>query len=218
MKVHEALSAVMADVQAVGKTGYNSQQNFSFRGVDAVVDAVGPALREHKVLVTPRVLSKSHRDFETKNKALMHECIVEVEYTFTGPEGDTLVGSSIGESADSGDKGTAKAMSVAYRTWWLQALCIPTHEQDPDETSIERAAPRKAKPAKHAKQDIVWQIEKGYPGIDAEEVKAIAFEVWEWGGLENDAEVQPDVLDDLLAHINVVVTEHIRDESEAPHP
>ena len=122
----------MADVRAVGKDGYNEQQGFSFRGVDGVVNAVGPALREHGVLVTPRVLDKSYRDFETSRGALMHECIVEVEYTFTGPEGDTLVGSSLGESADSGDKGTAKAMSVAYRTWWLQALCIPTDEPDPD--------------------------------------------------------------------------------------
>lgn len=148
----------MADVQAVGKTGYNEQQGFSFRGVDAVVDAVGPALRTHGVLVTPRVLWKSHRDFETKNKALMHECIVEVEYTFTGPEGDTHVGSSIGESADSGDKGTAKAMSVAYRTWWLQALCIPTHEPDPDGETYERATatpPVEIIPAAEAKTRLL---------------------------------------------------------------
>jgi hypothetical protein len=45
---------------------------------------------------------------------------------------------------DSGDKATAKAMSVAMRTALLQALCLPTDEPDPDATSYERA-PRAAK-------------------------------------------------------------------------
>jgi len=136
--VHVALCKVMAEVQAVGKEGFNKQQGFSFRGVDDVVNAVGPVLRRHRVLVTPTLISAKHRDFETKNGALMHEAIVEVGYEFTGPAGDKLHGSSIGESADSGDKATAKAMSVAYRTWWLQALCIPTDEPDPDETIVVR--------------------------------------------------------------------------------
>ena len=52
--IHQALSAVMGDVQAVGKTGRNESQGFSFRGIDAVVNAVGPALRDHGVIVTPR--------------------------------------------------------------------------------------------------------------------------------------------------------------------
>jgi hypothetical protein len=40
---------------------------------------------------------------------------------------------------DFGDKGTPKAMSVAYRTLLIQGLCIPTGEADPDSTSYERA-------------------------------------------------------------------------------
>ena len=139
--VQEALSAVMGDVQAVGKDGLNKAQNYSFRGVDAVVNAVGPALREHKVIVLPRVLSSSYDTFSTSKGALMHQCILEVEFTFVGPEGDTLVCSAMGESADSGDKATPKAHSVAYRTALLQALCIPTDEPDPDSQSYERVQP-----------------------------------------------------------------------------
>jgi hypothetical protein len=40
---------------------------------------------------------------------------------------------------DSGDKATAKAMSVAYRTALLQVLCLPTDEPDPDSHTYERA-------------------------------------------------------------------------------
>jgi hypothetical protein len=136
--IQRALAAVMADVQAVGKNQRNEQQKFMFRGVDAVVNAVGPALREHGVIVLPKVLDKRYRDFNTKNGALMHEAVLEVEFTFVGPAGDTLVASAVGESADSGDKASAKAHPVAFRTVLLQALCIPTDDPDPDASTYER--------------------------------------------------------------------------------
>ena len=47
--VVEALSRIMRDVQSISKDSRNTQQNFNFRGVDAVVNAVGPVLREHVV-------------------------------------------------------------------------------------------------------------------------------------------------------------------------
>ena len=66
---------------------------------------------------------------------------VEVEFTFHGPDGSTIVCSALGEASDAGDKATSKAHSVAFRTALLQALCIPTDEPDPDASSHERAAP-----------------------------------------------------------------------------
>lgn len=220
MKVHEALSAVMADVQAVGKTGRNESQGFSFRGVDATVNAVGPALRAHGVIVLPRVLGKTYQTFNTRNGALMHEAVLEVEFTFVGPEGDTLVCSAMGESADSGDKATAKAHSVAFRTALLQALCIPTDDPDPDGASYVRTAAsaepvRVPKEAKYAKQDIVWRIKNDHPGLTPDEVKSIAIDVWAWGGIEDDAEVSPDDLDQLLGHIGAEVIAFLRDAAAA---
>ena len=138
--VVQALAAVMADVQAVGKEGHNSSQNYAFRGIDGVMNAVGPALRRHGVIVIPTVLDSNYRDVEVgKNRTLMREVTVTVRYTIHGPAGDTLEGVVVGESMDSGDKGTAKAFSVAYRTFLLQALTIPTHQPDPDEHSFERS-------------------------------------------------------------------------------
>jgi len=45
------------------------------------------------------------------------------------------------ESMDSGDKATAKAMSVAYRTALLQTLCLPTDDVDPDAETYVRSEP-----------------------------------------------------------------------------
>jgi hypothetical protein len=148
MKVHEALAIVMEDVRAVGKTERNTHQNYNFRGIDAVVNAVGPALRQHHVVVVPRVLSYEAENITVgRNSTQMRAVTVMVEYTFVGPEGDTLIAVSIGESMDSGDKAVAKAMSVALRTCLLQSLMLPTDEPDPDSFSYEREAAMVVEPA-----------------------------------------------------------------------
>jgi hypothetical protein len=139
-RIEAALAAVMSDVQGVAKNDRNTAQGFSFRGIDAVVNAVGPALRRHGVIVLPKILSREYGSFATKSGTLMHTASIEVEYTFVGPASDSLSCSVLGEAADAGDKATPKAMSVAFRTALLQALCLPTDEPDPDSQSYERAA------------------------------------------------------------------------------
>lgn len=138
--VVEALSAVMGDVQAVGKTGRNEAQKYNFRGVDAVVNAVGPALRTHGVVVVPIEASVIEERYTTKSGTAMKGVTATVTFRFYGPAGDHIDAQVCGESSDSGDKAVPKAHSVAYRTMLLQALCIPTDEPDPDEDSHERAA------------------------------------------------------------------------------
>lgn len=136
--VHEAWAAVMADVRGLSKDQRNSHQNFNFRGVDDVMNAVGPALRKHGVSVVPSSVDLRTRDAQTTQGKAAHETTVVVSYTIYGPAGDSMPGASAGESLDSGDKATPKAMSVAYRTFLLQALCLPTQETDPDAQTYER--------------------------------------------------------------------------------
>lgn len=137
--VVEALSAAMAEVQAVGKNSRNTEQGYNFRGVDAVVNAVGPVLKKHGVIVLPEVLDASFRDVRTTKDKPARECTVRVRYRFYGPAGDYIDAVVPGESLDFSDKGAAKAMSVAYRIVLLQALCIPTDDADPDSHSVERS-------------------------------------------------------------------------------
>ena len=146
--IHQRLSAVMEDVGAVGKGERNAQQGFNFRGVDAVVKAVAPALRKHGVTVMPTVLEKSTAESTTRNGGSMETVYLTVQYTLFGPAGDSVTGIVAAQANDTADKATAKAMSVAYRTFWLQALCIPTDEPDPDLSYTERGADiRPANPA-----------------------------------------------------------------------
>jgi ERF superfamily protein len=135
-----ALSAVMEDVQAVGKGDTNTQQGYKFRGIDAVVNAVGPALRTHGVIVVPVDVSAEVEHYQTSKGTPMRDVTLTVSFRFYGPAGDYIEAKVCGESADSGDKAVPKAHSVAYRTLLLQALCIPTDEPDPDSQTNERGS------------------------------------------------------------------------------
>lgn len=140
--VHELWSRVMDSVRSVEKGDYNKEQHFRFRGIDAVMEAVGPALRAHKVHVRPRrILEHSATEYTSKNGARMVNRVVRVEWEVTGPQGDSFVGESMGEAADAGDKSLTKAQSVAYRVFLLNALTVPTGDPDPDAESHERATP-----------------------------------------------------------------------------
>jgi hypothetical protein len=145
--VHVAWSRVMADVQSVGKGDRFSapgQGNYQYRGVDRVLNAVGPALRRHGVMVIPVRTVAAYRDVVTSNNKKMRECTVTVAYSIRGPRGDEMPAESCGESMDSGDKGTTKACTVAYRNLLITALSIPTRDPrlDAEASNHERGEQR----------------------------------------------------------------------------
>ena len=171
MKIQEALAAVMTDVQAVGKTDRNTAQNFSFRGIDAVLNAVGPVLRRHGVVVLPEVLEDRFDTVEVGQKRTpMGHVVLRVAYSFVGPEGDSLRCVVAAEAMDSGDKAYPKAMSVAFRTALLQALALPTDEPDPDASTYERAP--QIDPADD--QELAELMKQAGDQVDPEKVLAFA--------------------------------------------
>lgn len=138
--IHKAMVEVMKDVGAVRKGEFNSHQKFSFRGIDAVINAVSPAFRKHGVFCTPTVISSEYDSVQVgQNRTLMGHARVMVQYTFHATDGTSISATVSAESMDSGDKATAKAMSVAYRTALLQTLCLPTDEADPDADTFVRS-------------------------------------------------------------------------------
>jgi len=137
--VHEAFSKVMAEVQGIGKNDRNAQQGFNFRGIDATMNTVGPALRKYGVVIVPEALSIESERYTTAKGGQMRNATVHMKYTVFGPAGDSFTGSTYGEAADAGDKAVSKAQSVAYRTFLLQGLTVPTQERDPDADTHERA-------------------------------------------------------------------------------
>ena len=147
----ERMLAVMNDVRALGKTQRNEQQGFNFRGVDSVMNAVGPALRDHGLVVSSTCHELRIDSYPTSKGTVMNRAIVKVEYRFTAPDDTYVSAEGYGEASDTMDKSVSKAMSVAYRTAIIQALCLPTHEPDPDAAEqYERTAAPVASPKDQA--------------------------------------------------------------------
>ena len=141
LSIAQALNEVMKAVGGIAKKDRNQAQGFNFRGIDSVVNAVSPQLQKFGVVVVPSVEDYSYDTVEIgRNRTAMGHVKVKVTYTFIGANGDAIKTTVVGEAMDSGDKATAKAMSVAFRTALLQALCLPTDEPDPDATSYERSS------------------------------------------------------------------------------
>lgn len=180
--IYAALGAVMKQVGAVKKGDRNKSQGYVFRGVDAVVNAVYPAMVEHGVIVQPNVRDFQYGSVEVgKDRTTMGHARVIVEYTFTSTEdGSAVITSAAGEAFDSGDKATPKAMSVALRTALLQSLMLPTDDPEPDSYSYERAAP--TDPVVEARVAVAeaWKANKG--DFDQQAVED-AFHEWSDGGI-----------------------------------
>lgn len=141
LPIAQAMNAIMKEVGAIAKKDKNTAQGFNFRGIDSVVNAVSPALQKHGVIVVPSVEDYEYSTIEIgKNRTAMGHVKVKVTYTFIGANGDSIKATVVGEAMDAGDKATAKAMSVAFRTALLQALSLPTDEPDPDSSSYERSS------------------------------------------------------------------------------
>jgi len=148
LPIAQALSEIMKAVGGIAKKDRNQAQGFNFRGIDSVVNAVSPALQKFGVVIVPSVEEYDYQTVEIgKNRTPMGHVRVKVTYTFIGANGDAIKATVVGEAMDSGDKATAKAMSVAFRTALLQSLSLPTDEVDPDATSYERSSAGDVLPA-----------------------------------------------------------------------
>ena len=155
--VAAAVAAVMADVQAVRKGERNNHANYNFRGIDSVMNAVGPALRRHGVVVVPQLDDVAYEQVQTSQGKPANACRVKVTYRFWYGD-ESLATSVAAEAWDHGDKATPKAMSVAFRTALLQSLTLPTDEPDPDEHTYERAESKPEPPQQGPSEKQIGMI------------------------------------------------------------
>lgn len=162
--VHVAWSRVMGEAEFVKKT-YSQKLKYAFRGIDAVLNTVGPMLRKHGVIVMPVSTVPAYERVGSKAGGTLSFCKVTVRFVVLGPRGDTLtvlgedgqqkplIAEVVGEAFDSGDKASTKAQSVALRTFLINALAIPTGEPERDTehgVQHELAGPVRPTPAEYA--------------------------------------------------------------------
>lgn len=143
MSIYEAISRCMEEIGAVGKDAVNKQQGFKYRGIDAVMNAINPALVKNHVFIVPEVLDQQRQERTTNKGAVLIYSICRIKYTFFAEDGSHIEAVTVGEGMDSGDKATNKAMAIAFKYACFQVFCIPTEEmKDPDEETPDPVKPQ----------------------------------------------------------------------------
>jgi hypothetical protein len=144
--IFELMPRFLAAIRPVGKEGHNTQQNYRFRSVDGVYDAVHAAEATVGVFHMPEVLQRDVETLPTKSGGHLRLVTVKAVYRFYGPRGDHVVlGPVWGEGSDSGDKATAKAQTAAIKYGLIHALCIPLEgDVDADAHAVEFVPPSSA--------------------------------------------------------------------------
>jgi hypothetical protein len=125
--VQEAVSRVIRDVghRGVGKTGVNTDQGYSFRGIDDIVDTLSPILARHQLVIVPRVRSVDHDKRTSSTGRVNMFTTMIVDWLIVGPRGDELSATTVGLGADVSDKSANKAMTAAYKYLLSELFCIP---------------------------------------------------------------------------------------------
>lgn len=131
-RIYEAVCAMLAETEAIGKNRKNVQQGYVFRGIDDVYNTVHRLLAKHKVFSVSRIIGMDREERTTPKGAVLIYTRLQMEYTFFADDGSSITTQVVGEGMDSGDKSSNKAMSIAYKYALFQLLCIPTEAIDPD--------------------------------------------------------------------------------------
>ncbi|GAF94134.1 unnamed protein product, partial [marine sediment metagenome] len=123
--VLKALCAVQKDLAQAGisKADTNTFDNYKFRGIDAVLNALAPILSRHGVIIMPSVVSSEIRSVTTSQGKPQQHAKVTVEYTLYDVEGDSIKHCFVGEGMDRGDKAINKACTAAYKYFLFEAFC-----------------------------------------------------------------------------------------------
>lgn len=155
-QIYRALALAAAEIGAVGKDKQNVQQNYKFRGIDAVVNAVHPVFVKHGIVTALKVVEQKREERQTKNGATLLYSLLHCEVTFYAADGSSVTCGALGEGMDSGDKASNKAMSAALKYALTQTLMIPfevndSEDSNPEPTSRPAPAPREAVVAKQQK-------------------------------------------------------------------
>ena len=133
-KVREEVGAIRKDQQASGGARY------TYRGTDAVINALAPVLNKYGVFTTVEDIDFHHESGVTASNKVLTTVTLRKRVRFYGPAGDFVESITAGENSDYSDKATGGASTYAYRYALVQTFVLPTDEDDPDAKYVEKEA------------------------------------------------------------------------------
>lgn len=179
-QIHKAAIAVMREIRAIAKTKQNKDQGYVFRGIDDMYNAIHPLFQKHGIFITAKILNTQREDRKTARGNQMIYSIIDFEFSFCAEDGSCMTTQARGEGADTSDKSSNKAASMALKYALMQMFLIPTAETSKLDT--DAGTPSGSAPAKVTEH-------KEEQGLPEEIVHSIACmneveELMEWAGGE----------------------------------
>jgi hypothetical protein len=129
--IYSKIAKVMAELEPIAKARKNTQQNYSFRGVDDLMNAISPKLTANGIFpVTQSVVDISSETVTSKSGGTGWRIVRRYTFRFYAEDGSFVDTTADGEAIDYGDKASNKAYSVAYREAMFKMFVIPVQNED----------------------------------------------------------------------------------------
>ena len=129
-EIFTSLQAVNDDLNGIKK----DQQgfNYKFRGIDQVMNTIGPLFKKHGIIVRRQnvTLTLETVDREVRGKpAKTNHTLLQADYVFVSTkDGSELSSTGFGEGEDKGDKGVSCATSNSYKYVIFEMFNIPSED------------------------------------------------------------------------------------------
>lgn len=174
------LASIAKDIGWIEKGGTNDAQKYKFVQESDVVAKLKPALAEAGVIVVPTHRLISVVPFTTARGS--QQFLTTIESTFSFTDGAEFINvQTIGQGADTGDKGVYKAMTGAKKYALLQAFLLATG----DDPEIAREDERSETAKRSAVSNDAKQADSGNSKPDIETKKKRVFALRDDLGWDN---------------------------------
>jgi len=130
--IHAKMVSASKIIGPIAKDRLNKAQNYRFRGIDDVLNRCNSVFTECGLTVKTEVLEWAREDRSAKTGGSLIFTFVKLRFTFTAEDDSTHVCEMIGEGMDSGDKSSAKAVSMAYKNCVFITFNVPVEGGMPD--------------------------------------------------------------------------------------
>jgi ERF superfamily len=142
--IYQSIKAVMLDIEPIAKDRKNTQQNYSFRGIDELMNMIAPLMTKHGIFpITQKVETILSEAVTSKSGGAGYHLINRYTFRLYAEDGTFLDTIADGEAIDYGDKSSNKAYSVAYREAMFKTFVIPFENDDIENASHDLQTEKK---------------------------------------------------------------------------
>lgn len=145
LMILELLARVAASLPAVPKGQSAPGLNYSFRGIDDIINITHKPLTDAGIVIVPEVLEVVRCETFTNAKGNVGvHLIAKYKHIFFAPDGSNVHSVTLGEAIDYSDKAANKAHSTSlkYAIGEVLYLAFSMEEQDADRPEMGARAPQ----------------------------------------------------------------------------